>query len=622
MPHCRCCGITKGQTRWRAGKATCCFGEGLLCNECITVSKQPMRLKGPCDTCSITGAPGWHRSGNMKICRWCYPCLPVITPGMTLSNVQNSMLGLSVLPELTNRRNAWEQAHGLAAQSSAWPSEHSEEVAHSQPNDPAVDDDKAVSNVAPSIAAPEAAACELSTVDRSPSLISNRSLDNATAEEPATDHLQTPSIVQKCCKRYQRAGMSSLSADESNSRLLDCETSHDRDKGKKSAASVTDKHISEVPRPNPSDESGHPKQPGDQQENGDGTGRVKKLTGRRSRKRSSVDVHQKSSQRQRCQSASRKDPEQSPLQAPGLAGVPKPQRYRDINTLTMELRLADRLPRECQNFGHAVGGRPQESVPAAEGATRLLSVCTKGRQPQQQLRQQPQQQPDQPEQGNHSRQADQQTEAQGHHDAHRLNQQKQLFQAQLDAQNALLKEFQQDAADKGERLAQETAALQALRLERESYLDLAIQQQEHIFVLEQEAVERQQGAAQLQQQQQEEQQKQQIAAALKFKAELRVMKQKRRVSITKNRKSRDNLRTLLADERAGAVRQQDALERLAAAQIKLVKGQLSYVKSRTNRHLCKLQSKLNKNRTTPKQTLEWGVQHLEAVLADPKWLLV
>jgi len=47
--------FTERQTRWRAGEATSCFGEGLLCNKCITVSKQPMLFKGPCDTCSITG---------------------------------------------------------------------------------------------------------------------------------------------------------------------------------------------------------------------------------------------------------------------------------------------------------------------------------------------------------------------------------------------------------------------------------------------------------------------------------------------------------------------------------------------------------------------------------------
>jgi len=316
------------------------------------------------------------------------------------------------------------------------------------------------------------------------------------------------------------------------------------------------------------------------------------------------------------------DPEQSSPQTPGLAGVPKPQRYRDINTLTMELRVADGLPRESQELGHAVGGQPQESASAEEGATRLLNVRPQGGQHQQQLRQQPQQQSDQPGQGSHSQQAEQQTEAQNNCDAHRLNQQKHLFQAQLDAQNALLKESQQDAADKGERLAQETAAMQALRLERESYLDLAIQQQEQIFALEQEALERQQQAAQLQRQQQEEQQKQQIAAALKFKAQLREMKQKRRVSIAKSRKSRENLRTLLANERAGAVRQQDTLEQQAAAEVKLVQRQMSDVKSRMNRHLSKLQSKLRKNRMTLKQTLEWDVQHLEAVLADPNWAVL
>ncbi|KAL0048583.1 hypothetical protein WJX82_006399 [Trebouxia sp. C0006] len=227
--------FTERQTRWRAGEATSCFGEGLLCNKCITVSKQPMLFKGPCDTCSITGAPGWHKSSNLKICRWCYPRLPVITPGMTLSNIHSNML----------------------------------------------------------------------------------------------------------------------------------------DKGKKSAASVTDKHSSEAPCPSPSDESNHPKQPVDQQENGDDTRGVKKR--KRSRKPSSVDVHRKGSQRQRCQSASCKDPEQSPSQIPGLAGIPKPQRYRDINTLTMELRLADSLPRKPQEPGRAVGGQPQERVSAEKGATTLLS---------------------------------------------------------------------------------------------------------------------------------------------------------------------------------------------------------------------------------------------------------
>ncbi len=336
---------------------------------------------------------------------------------------------------------------------------------------------------------------------------------------------------------------------------------------------------------------------------------------------------------------SSQDPEQSPSQIPGLAGIPKPQRYKDINTLTMELRLADSLPRKPQQPGHAVGGQPQEGVIAEEGATRLLDVRTQSRQLQHQLRQhsqqqaqqKPQQQPDQgshsqqveqPEQGGHSQQAEQQAEAEGDHDTHQLKQQKQLFQAQLDAQNALLKKSQQDVADKGERLAQETAVLQALRLERESYLDLAIQQQEQIFALEQGAVDQQQQAAQLQKQQQEDQQKQQIAAALKFKAELRQMKQKRRKSIAKSRRSRENLQTLLANERTGAVRQQDTIERLAAAEVKLVKGQLSHVQSRMNRHLRKVQSQLRKNRMTPKQALDWGVQHLEAVLADPQWLVM
>jgi len=100
------------------------------------------------------------------------------------------------------------------------------------------------------------------------------------------------------------------------------------------------------------------------------------------------------------------------------------------------------------------------------------------------------------------------------------------------------------------------------------------------------------------------------------------MKQKRRVSIAKSRKSRENLRTLLANERAGAVRQQDTLEQQAAAEVKLVQRQMSDVKSRMNRHLSKLQSKLRKNRMTLKQTLEWDVQHLEAVLADPNWAVL
>ena len=190
------------------------------------------------------------------------------------------MLSPSVLPELATRRTAWEQTHGLAAQSAAWPAEHSKRAAYSQPNPPAVGKDTAEASTAPSTAAAEAAACGLFTGKHSPSLIGSSSLDNATAEEPATGHLQTPSIVQNRCKRYERADMPSMSADESNSRLLHRETSRFRDKGKKSAASVTDKHISEVPCPIPSDESNHPKQPGDQQENGDGAGGVKKLTGK------------------------------------------------------------------------------------------------------------------------------------------------------------------------------------------------------------------------------------------------------------------------------------------------------------------------------------------------------
>jgi len=311
------------------------------------------------------------------------------------------------------------------------------------------------------------------------------------------------------------------------------------------------------------------------------------------------------------------DPDLGTLQTPELAGIPKPRQYRDINTVPSELQVAGRSPRESQELVFAVGGQAQESTSAdeeEEGATGLLTLRNSDWQ-----QQQPQQQSDQAEQGHHSQQAEQQVVALDNHDADRLNQQKQLFQAQLDAQDVLLKESQQDAADKGEPLAQETAVLQALRLETESHLDLAIQQQEHIFALEQEAIEQQRQAAQLQKQQQEEHQQQQIAAALKFKEKLSEMKRKRQVSIAKSRKSRENLRTLLANERTGAVRQQDMLERLAAAEVKLVKGQLSDVKSRMNRHLCKLQSKLRKNRMTPKQALEWDVKHLEAVLADPNW---
>ncbi|KAL0030233.1 hypothetical protein WJX77_004372 [Trebouxia sp. C0004] len=300
------------------------------------------------------------------------------------------------------------------------------------------------------------------------------------------------------------------------------------------------------------------------------------------------------------------DPGLGPLQTPGLAGVPKPRQYKDINSVTSKLQVADGSPRESQEVNPAVRGEAQKSASAdedEEGATGLLTLRNQDWQQQQAQ----------------SHWADQQLEAQDNHDADQLNQQKQLFQAQLDVQNELLRESQQDAADKGKRLAQETAMLQASRLERESYLDLAIQQQEQIFALEQEAVERQQQAAQLQKQQQEEHQQQQVAAALKFKAQLSERKRKRRVSIAKSRKSRENLRTLLANERASAVRQQDMLERLAAAEVKLVKGQMSDVKSRMNRHLCKLQSKLKKNRMTPKQALEWDVKHLEAVLADANW---
>ena len=305
------------------------------------------------------------------------------------------------------------------------------------------------------------------------------------------------------------------------------------------------------------------------------------------------------------------DPDLETLQTPELAGVPKPRQYRDINTVTLELQVAEGLPRESPELSPAVGGQAQESASAddeEEGATGLLI-----------LRNQDWQQQQQPQQ--HSDQAEQQVAAQDNHNADRLNQQKQLFEAQLDAQNVLLKQSQQDAAEKGERLAQETAVLQALKLERESYLDLAIQQQGHIFALEQEAVEQQQQAAQLWKKQQEEHQQQQIVAALKFKTELSKIKKKRQASIAKSRKSRENLRTLLADERAGAVRQQDMLKRLATAEVKLVKRQMSDVKSRVNRHLCKLQSKLRKNKMTPKQALEWDVKHLEAVLADPDWVV-
>ena len=60
--------------------------------------------------------------------------------------------------------------------------------------------------------------------------------------------------------------------------MLDLETGRVTDTGKKSAASVTDKDISEAPCL--SHESTHPKQLGDQQENCFGVGGVKKLTGK------------------------------------------------------------------------------------------------------------------------------------------------------------------------------------------------------------------------------------------------------------------------------------------------------------------------------------------------------
>ncbi len=185
------------------------------------------------------------------------------------------MLGPSVLPELTTRRKAWEQAHGLAAQSSAWLAEHSQDAAHSQPSPPAAGKDTAEAGTAPSTAAAEAAACDLITVKHSPSLTSSSSLDNAPAGEGAIGLLKTPHIVQSRRKRHERAGTSSVSVDKSNSSLLELESSHVTD-GKKLAASVTDRHISEAPPPIPSNESNHPEQPGDQQDNGDGTGGVKK----------------------------------------------------------------------------------------------------------------------------------------------------------------------------------------------------------------------------------------------------------------------------------------------------------------------------------------------------------
>ncbi len=186
------------------------------------------------------------------------------------------MLGPSVLPELTTRRKAWEQAHGLAAQSLAWLAEHSQDAAHSQPSPPAAGKDTAEAGTAPSTAAAEAAACDLITVKHSPSLTSSSSLDNAPAGEGAIGLLKTPHIVPSRRKRYERAGTSSVSVDKSNSSLLELESSHVTDNGKKLAASVTDKHISEAPPPIPSNESDHPEQPGDQQDNSDGTGGVKK----------------------------------------------------------------------------------------------------------------------------------------------------------------------------------------------------------------------------------------------------------------------------------------------------------------------------------------------------------
>ena len=96
-------------------------------------------------------------------------------------------------------------------------------------------------------------------------------------------------------------------------------------------------------------------------------------------------------------------------------------------------REPQELPRESQELSPAVRGQAQESTSAdeeEEGATGLLTLCNSDWQ-----QQQPQQQPDQAEQGHHSQQAEQQVLVQENYDADLLDQQKQLFQAQLDAQD-------------------------------------------------------------------------------------------------------------------------------------------------------------------------------------------
>ncbi|DBA76323.1 TPA: hypothetical protein ACH3X1_010035 [Trebouxia sp. C0004] len=596
MGTCRVCKATGGPiAKHKSGGV---FGANPLCVACKLRSTQSPVKGGPCLVCQTQVAAGWHkpRAHGSMVCTWCYPRRP---RGYSASEIQDNKATSS--PEVLTRREAWEEAQvhaNLLAVSDAGyraPIDSTPKV----PSAGATQGDRVHS-----CTAAQAAACKVAVVNHLATMYSE-SQDIPEGPDAPPTYIQTHIIATETDQRT--IAQEARQSDPAAAGLLPGQgTSKAGDTGKKSAASVAEERISEAPCHSLIDGSDHPNQPEDQEENGLGVGHVDIPTAKRSRKRSSVDVYQKGSQRPRRKSAVHEDPGLGPLQTPGLAGVPKPRQYKDINSVTSKLQVADGSPRESQEVNPAVRGEAQKSASAdedEEGATGLLTLRNQDWQQQQAQ----------------SHWADQQLEAQDNHDADQLNQQKQLFQAQLDVQNELLRESQQDAADKGKRLAQETAMLQASRLERESYLDLAIQQQEQIFALEQEAVERQQQAAQLQKQQQEEHQQQQVAAALKFKAQLSERKRKRRVSIAKSRKSRENLRTLLANERASAVRQQDMLERLAAAEVKLVKGQMSDVKSRMNRHLCKLQSKLKKNRMTPKQALEWDVKHLEAVLADANW---
>ncbi|KAA6428532.1 MAG: hypothetical protein FRX49_01408 [Trebouxia sp. A1-2] len=335
-----------------------------------------------------------------------------------LSKIQDGKATSS--PEVLTRRGAWEEAQVHANLMAASDAGHRAPI-DSTPKVPSAGANH--TGRVQSCTAAQAAACKVAVVNHLATMY-NKSQENPQQPIAPLPHIETQIIPRETDQRRNadEAPQAELLADQG--------TTSAKDRGKKLAASVAEEHISSAPWHSPTDGSDHPKQLEGQEESGRGVERVTIPTAKRSRKRSSVEVHQKGSQRQRCKSAVHEDPDLETLQTPELAGVPKPRQYRDINTVTLELQVAEGLPRESPELSPAVG-----------------------------------------------------------------------------------------------------------------------------------------------------------------------------------------------DERAGAVRQQDMLKRLATAEVKLVKRQMSDVKSRVNRHLCKLQSKLRKNKMTPKQALEWDVKHLEAVLADPDWVV-